>query len=170
MSTEVCSFRLEIDFHLQGKGYPDMASRALLKRLSNCTPSHEEHPPPIYGLVDCDPDGLAILSTYRHGSAALSHEHELLATPSMRWLGLRSHDIFPSTSDNVSHTLLPMTVRDRRKAIRMLDWPAISIGDDECNLRNELQIMLMLNMKAEIEAMAEAEGGLAGWLETKLKH
>lgn len=145
-----------------------MASRALLKRLSTCDSNHNGIAPVIYGLVDYDPDGLAILSTYRHGSAALSHEHRQLATPRMRWLGLRSGDIVASVAEKASHTLLSLTVRDRKKAMNMLRWSAIDVEDGQYDLRRELQIMLMLNMKAEIEAVDEAEGSLTGWLSTKL--
>lgn len=145
-----------------------MASRALLRRLSTCNSNHNGIAPLVFGLVDYDPDGLAILSTYRHGSVALCHEHQQLATPRMRWLGLHSRDIVSSASDNACRTLLPMTARDRRKAMKTLGWPAIDAEHEQYDFRRELQIMLMLNMKAEIEAMDEEEGGLSGWLRMKL--
>ncbi|RAL62863.1 hypothetical protein DID88_004704 [Monilinia fructigena] len=73
---------------LTAKGYPDTQSRQFLHYL-------EKHFPliSIYALVDFDPDGIGIMSTYKHGSAALAHENEDLSVPSICWLGLRSTDM-----------------------------------------------------------------------------
>ena len=55
------------------KGYPDVATRAMLRFLSTPSPSNGFASPPLHALVDFDPDGIAILSTYKHGSDNLSH-------------------------------------------------------------------------------------------------
>lgn len=52
---------------IQGKGYPDINTRAILKKISddcNC---------PIYALVDADPYGIDIMLSYRHGSMVRFH-------------------------------------------------------------------------------------------------
>ncbi|KAB8360640.1 hypothetical protein FH972_024378 [Carpinus fangiana] len=128
---------------LTGKGYPDIATRALLHQISLAS-AHI----PIHALVDYDPDGIAILSTYRHGSSSLAHEGLALVTPTLQWTGLRSADV-----DNVPD-MLPLTLRDRRKAVSMLSWSRFG-GDANpfSEERYELQKMLMLNAKAEIELL-----------------
>ncbi|KAH9547963.1 hypothetical protein CY35_11G062900 [Sphagnum magellanicum] len=54
---------------ITAKGYPDLASRALLHRL------HKEFPSlPIVALVDWNPGGLAILCTFKFGSIRMGLE------------------------------------------------------------------------------------------------
>jgi meiotic recombination protein SPO11 len=68
---ETVLFRLEdSNFHVQnncillsGKGIPDIASRMMIKRISQEFPRM-----PIYLLVDPDPDGLTVASIYILGS------------------------------------------------------------------------------------------------------
>ncbi|TVY87160.1 Meiotic recombination protein, partial [Lachnellula willkommii] len=71
---------------ITAKGYPDIQTRQFLHHLYTTTPEL-----PILALVDYDPDGLGILSTYKHGSIALAHESGL-AVSSVEWLGVRSCD------------------------------------------------------------------------------
>lgn len=42
-------------------------------------------------------------------------------------------------------------------------------GSDETGWRRELQVMLVLGYKAEMELLGEREGGVEAWLERKLK-
>lgn len=46
----------------------------------------------MYGLVDYDPDGIAIMRTYKYGSQGLEHEDNS-TIPNLRWLGIRSGDL-----------------------------------------------------------------------------
>lgn len=50
----------------------------------------------------------------------------------------------------------------------MLNWKHIQDNEVEDGLRVELQRMLMLNMKAEIQIMDSYLGGLPRWLSQKL--
>lgn len=152
---------------ITGKGYADVSTRALLNRLAS-QPSTYCLRVPIYALVDFDPDGIAIMSTYKYGSAALAHEGSHLVTPTMQWLGLRACDI------RAEEGLLPLSTRDRRKSIAMLAWPRFVEGNEQSGFRNsevrrELQIMLMLNFKAEVEMLYTRPGGLAHWLQERLE-
>ncbi|CAN1189656.1 Meiotic recombination protein SPO11-2 [Linum perenne] len=54
---------------ITAKGYPDMATRFLLHRMSRAFPHL-----PIFALVDWNPAGLAILSTFKHGSIGMGLE------------------------------------------------------------------------------------------------
>lgn len=114
--------------------------------------------------MDFDPDGIAIMSTYKHGSISLSHENTNLVVPGVQWLGIRSGDIMrPQYS---SPGTLKTTSRDRRIAIKMLGSEVISSGE-EWEWRAELQAMLMLNVKAEIQSLGGPEA-LTMWLDLKL--
>ncbi len=61
-----------------------------------------------------------------------------------------------------------MTARDRRIAVKMLERPTFAEDGPEQTWRRELQVMLMLNVKAEIQLMSERAGGLERWLEKRL--
>ncbi|KAL8704330.1 MAG: hypothetical protein Q9201_002516 [Fulgogasparrea decipioides] len=132
---------------ITAKGYPDVSTRAFLRLLSVSA-----HPPsPIFALVDYDPDGMAIMSTYKHGSLTLSHENANLKTPTVHWLGIRSEDLgFDQLSGkhgDDSKGLLTLSMRDRRKAAKMLGWGIFEEDGVEQEWRRQLQVMLVLNRR-----------------------
>lgn len=46
----------------------------------------------IFALVDFDPDGIAIMRTYKYGSLSLRHEQRV-SMPRLKWLGILSNDL-----------------------------------------------------------------------------
>lgn len=108
------------------------------------------------------------MSTYKHGSLKLSHENAHLNVPSIQWLGIQSKDILDEASEQEGKGLLRLTGRDRRKAIKMLEWDVLREEGMEREWRREVQIMLMLGVKAEMEILGGREGGVDGWVEGKL--
>ena len=149
----------------QAKGYPDIQTRQFLNVLST---HHSDVP--ILALVDFDPDGIGITSTYKYGSMNLAHESNL-AVPSIQWLGIRSEEILRPGQEgeqNDTKALLKLTARDRRIATSML---ARENGFGEQGLepewKREIQTMLMLNVKAEIQMLGNGEA-LGSWLDGKL--
>ncbi|PMD12317.1 DNA topoisomerase IV, alpha subunit [Hyaloscypha hepaticicola] len=142
----------------EAKGYPDIQTRQFLRLLSRHRPEI-----PILTLVDFDPDGIGIMSTYKYCSMGLAHEINL-AVPSIRWLGVRSCD-FLNTKHEIQG-LLSLTARDRKIAMKMLGKSIAEEERDE-EWRRELQIMLMMNVKAEIQILGNGEA-LGDWLDKKL--
>jgi len=65
--------------------------------------------------------------------------------------------------------VLRLSGRDRHKARKMLENNVV-LGEEgrESEWRREVQVMLMLNVKAEMEVLAEREGGVVGWVEGRL--
>lgn len=108
------------------------------------------------------------MSTYKHGSFNLSHENGRLNVPSIQWLGVRSGDLFARDGQDEYDGLLRLSARDRKKAADMLKSEVLQEGGKEEEWRRELQVMLMLNVKAEMEILAEREGGVHAWVEEKL--
>ncbi|KAL1957049.1 hypothetical protein VTO42DRAFT_6426 [Malbranchea cinnamomea] len=160
---------------ITGKGYPDLSTRAFVQLLSETKiaasqPSTSPFPCamlPIYLLVDWDPDGLAILSTYKYGSIAQLHENAKLSVSRSEWLGLRMSKAIFSAGERCA---LPLSFRDRKKAMAMLSKsPVFADGGPESEWRVELQRMLMLNSKAEIEILYERPGGIEVWLDEQLQ-
>ncbi|KAI9764886.1 MAG: hypothetical protein M1835_007487 [Candelina submexicana] len=153
---------------LTAKGYPDISTRAYLRLLSEQQPKSGFAKPPIYALVDFDPDGLGILSTYKYGSIAMPHENSHLNVPGIRWIGVKSNDICSDSETSEEQGLLRLTARDRAKAVKMLEREIVAEEGLEREWRHELQIMLMLNVKAEIQIVSEREDGLGKWLEKEM--
>lgn len=122
---------------------------------------------PIYALVDFDPDGIAIMSTYKYGSISLAHENEALRVLKIEWLGVSSQDILISAMKS-ERSILKLRNRDRRIASGMLARTPFQEGGQESVWRRELQVMLYLNIKAEIQVLS---GGsrLESWLDRKLR-
>ncbi|KAF2125542.1 DNA topoisomerase IV, alpha subunit [Dothidotthia symphoricarpi CBS 119687] len=173
------SVRWVLVIEKEAKGYPDVASRRFLRQLTNQAPHI-----PMYALMDLDPDGIAILSTYKYGSYRLAHEDvaskgiPALSLPDIRWLGVRNHHISRTPTDECSTStsatsipqgLMKLTVRDRAKATRMLEWDLCAEDGPEQGWRRELQTMLTLNVKAEMQILDELPGGLVSWLSYELE-
>ncbi|XP_045159068.2 meiotic recombination protein SPO11-like [Mercenaria mercenaria] len=127
---------------ITGKGFPDINTRMLLKKL------WDNFSIPILVLVDADPHGIEIMTVYKFGSKALSFETEHLAVPCIKWLGILPSDIFrlgiPETS------LIPLSKADRIKGLELLSRPYIQHYP---LWRNEIENMLASGRKAEIQAL-----------------
>lgn len=168
------------------KGYPDLTTRSFLNYIST------RHPQlPILALVDYDPDGVRILRCYRHGSDRLSHEVDL-DTQAIQWLGIKSDQLIQECADANSidprlfyqssqPTQVPITstacrepisylgLRERGVAVSALKkLGSFSSSDTETlDVRRELQVMIALGVKAEIEWLDES-GDLCQWLDNEI--
>ena len=116
--------------------------------------------------MDFDPDGLAIMSTYKHGSASLTHENDTLVAPTIEWVGINSNVITVVHIDR-SRTWLYLSPRDRKMATKMLEKPVYQ-EEVEASWRRELQVMLFLNIKAEIQILGE-HSNLEDYLSSELQ-
>ncbi|PLB33391.1 putative meiosis-specific topoisomerase Spo11 [Aspergillus candidus] len=155
----------------QGKGYPDYSTRAFIRKLFDApSQSQSYRRPQFLALVDGDPDGLAILATYKYGSMAAAHENRQLNVRGLRCLGLHVSDVVSGADPCGDDALMRLTVRDRRKIVTMLCRnPVFAVDGPELGWRAELQRMLMLNVKAEIEILYDREGGLEGWIDRRME-
>lgn len=88
--------------------------------------------------------------------------------PSIQWLGIRSQDFLQLDQEHDLQGLLKLTARDRRIATRMLAKEDV-FGEEgiEPEWRQEVQTMLMLNVKAEIQILGNGEV-LGTWLDRRL--
>lgn len=103
------------------------------------------------------------MSTYKYGSRAQIHQNADISTMLIEWLGLRSIKLITNREDEVS---TPLYSRDRKKAQDMLARnPVFAEDGPEQEWRAELQKMLILNVKAELEWLYERPGGLKQWLD-----
>ncbi|KKK12357.1 hypothetical protein AOCH_001289 [Aspergillus ochraceoroseus] len=154
---------------ITGKGYPDLGTRAFVRKIFESQPQ-PDNGPRFYALVDSDPDGMAIMSTYKYGSMAHTRNNGHLNVPSLRWLGLRTSDVVCDAESLGDETLIRLTMRDRKKVVSMLTKnPVWAVDGPELEWRAELLRMLMLNVKAETEILYHRHGGLEGWINRQME-
>ncbi|PVG00950.1 DNA topoisomerase IV, alpha subunit [Serendipita vermifera] len=75
----------------EGKGYPDVATRQLVHKLSIGLPERI----PIFALVDADPYGIDIMACYSFGSESLDHERESLVSERVICIGVLLSELQP---------------------------------------------------------------------------
>ncbi|XP_065862630.1 meiotic recombination protein SPO11-1 isoform X2 [Euphorbia lathyris] len=129
---------------ITGRGYPDIPTRRFLRLLV------EKLCLPVYCLVDCDPYGFDILTTYRFGSMQMAYDAKFLRVPEIRWLGA-----FPSDIEKYGipqQCLLSLTAEDKRRTEAIL--VRCYLQREEPQWRLELQLMLQFGVKFELEALS----------------
>lgn len=147
-------------------------------------------------LVDCDPDGLNILFSYRYGSSRQRSTTDIGIT----WWGIKTSHVLemgkkalattgrqprPGRSNESSQTsnsggsatstscrepITQLSARDRKLATSTLKkLNRLSEDDDDVadELGLELQRMLVLGVKAEIQWLDEA-GSITHWLDREM--
>ncbi|KJA20085.1 hypothetical protein HYPSUDRAFT_839020 [Hypholoma sublateritium FD-334 SS-4] len=130
---------------ITGKGYPDVATRHIVKSLSDALPRRI----PVMALVDGDPYGLDILSVYKYGSRGMQHENDKLAARRIKWLGIWASEL--ERLGIKKDDLLPITLHDQKKAYSILRHRNTPLPR---RWIKELQHMLHSRRKAEIEVLS----------------
>ncbi|CAL5437545.1 unnamed protein product [Camellia sinensis] len=135
---EDCVYNQIPSILITAKGYPDIATRFLLHRISKTFPDL-----PIFGLVDWNPAGLAILCTFKFGSIGMGLEAYRYAC-NVKWLGLRRDDLelIPEQS------FMPLKPKDVQIAKSLASSEIL-----QENYKEELAVMVQSGKRAEIEAL-----------------
>jgi meiotic recombination protein SPO11 len=128
---------------ITGKGSGDIATRAFLKILV------KELEIPAFALVDSDPYGHYIYSVFLRGSKRLSYESPFIATPELKLLGVLSRDLDEYKIPKAVR--IPMQPADVKRVKDMLKEPFVQQNKPWVE---DLQLMLKLKEKAEIQAFA----------------
>ncbi|KAK7209040.1 hypothetical protein V2G26_016218 [Clonostachys chloroleuca] len=155
-----------------GKGYPDLLTWSFLHIIQRSNPNV-----PILVLVDYDPDGVNILRCYRWGLSRLPSPTYLKA----HWIGIKTRHILGSrNSQPVQSYLERITHQEQAHSSRGGDSVGDSISSTSCRepsaqlsvrdrqlevaeMRHELQKMLMLGVKAEIQWLDDGGVSQDGW-------
>jgi len=122
------------------KGQPSRSTRRLLKRMN------EELKVPVCSFLDCDPWSFRIHASLAFGAIKTAHISEYLATPTAEWIG-----ITPSDIENYQLPTDTLTPRDVAALNAELSDPRFS-GE---MWKNEIELMLRLNKKAEQQSLAK---------------
>ncbi|KAG8904196.1 endodeoxyribonuclease [Tulasnella sp. 403] len=134
-----------------GKGYPDVATRELVYKLSSDLPISI----PVLALVDADPHGIDIASVFKYGSRSMEHQNTILRASRLEWIGVYSSELesFGIDRDN----LLSLTMQDYKKGLSMLRRPESTLPKA---WRREILHMLHSRRKAEIEILCTSTATL----------
>uniref|UniRef100_A0A915I1K1 Topoisomerase 6 subunit A/Spo11 TOPRIM domain-containing protein n=1 Tax=Romanomermis culicivorax TaxID=13658 RepID=A0A915I1K1_ROMCU len=134
---------------ITAKGYPDYATRQMLQLLLDSLQI------PMYVLVDGDPYGIDIYLTYRFGSSNNDCDINVnnVNLNCIQWLGVLPSEI--SRLNFPKDQYLALTDREKSKLRCMSD--RASEFADERFLVDQLQIMLELGLKVELEALCSLE-------------
>lgn len=135
---------------ITGKGFPDFATRRLLHVLN-----YAYIDIPIYALVDSDPHGIQIFSTFKYGSAKATFDNQRLISHRIEYLGVKITEF--------EQGWLDMTSRDiqlARSILKTNTWL-----DDEC--KRQLQMNLFLQKKAELNVVMKNQ--IKQYLDSKIK-
>lgn len=85
--------------------------------------------------------------------------------PKTIWLGIKTEDIIRLVE---TAAVMSLSIKDRKKALKVLESTTVAGGlvvQELRDCRDELQRMLMLNKKAEIQVLEEK---ICGWAENKM--
>lgn len=108
--------------------------------------------------------GVDILKCYRVGSKAAADD--LSANlPELKWLGVRYEDVQRHGNSGSTMSLSPA---DRKRAIKLMENMTMdgkAALEELSDCRDELQRMLMLNRKAEIQLLGD---DLCEWAKAKM--
>ncbi|KAK9240105.1 Spo11/DNA topoisomerase VI subunit A [Lipomyces kononenkoae] len=140
---------------ITGKGYPDLSTRQFISNIAACYPDT-----PLFGAVDSDPYGIDILCTYKFGSRAMAHENSHLTALKMEWVGVNVLEYEDGWTK--------LSTGDRKKALKMLTQPWLETEAAKA-MRIELQRMLFLGLKAEMNVVGTDADGVINHLAQAIK-
>lgn len=152
-----------------GKGFPDIATRALVFVLHNTLDI------PVYGLADCNPYGLAVLQTYFRGGMKNEMDGGDRYHVPIQWIGLRPSQL-NSENENVDPSFRQMP-REVYQKLTELDLKKINSLNNETNqfmnvneVRTmEMELMKKNGWKVELESLHWLGiDFMSNWLENTL--
>lgn len=122
-------------------GQPSRGTRLLIQRLNN------EHKLPVYVFTDNDAYGYYIYSVIKSGSISLAHVSDRISTPSAKFIGLTTSDIYEYDLKKCTIKAKDVDIK-RAKELLQYDW------FKKPEWQKEINLMLEKGIKAEIEALS----------------
>jgi meiotic recombination protein SPO11 len=134
-----------------GRGFPDMGTRAFVKRLSSqlgIVP---------FSLTDWNPSGLQIHLSYKEGNGAQARmEGAAVRVPSMLWIGLHHEDVQALPASSLDR----LSTRDHALIRGLLARSATSQADKL--IEREVRAMLSAGVKADLDHVGRGTAAAAG--------
>ena len=147
-----------------GKGFPDLATRALVHTL------HKELGIPVVGLCDANPYGISILALYHCAGDRMGVDGHMRYSVPIKWLGLRPSEV-ARLEDRLPETVFQkLTDLDYKRIEALLDEanPFLS-GENWEERESEIVDMRDAGYKVELEALYWISPDYMGeWIEDML--
>jgi len=137
-----------------GRGFPDLATRALVHTL------HNELNLPVLGLCDCNPYGIGVLQTYQVGNSTRLGRCDggkRYGVP-IQWVGLRPSLVCRMRRELPRVVFQKLTDMDKKRIDRLLCHgsilsPFLSNGRYAYRRKEEVLMMKKMGFKVELEAL-----------------
>ncbi|CAD5226217.1 unnamed protein product [Bursaphelenchus okinawaensis] len=129
-----------------GRGFPDICTRTFLRWLMDQNPVY------LFGLVDCDPYGLSIYSTYKYGAVRSEIEANGCKLTEILLIGLFMDEVVQMNLADVHK--LRITAHDKRRLQKIQNIAKIKKDD---MLYEQARQMIEAGFKVELEALASKE-------------
>ncbi|KAL7442454.1 hypothetical protein ACHAXH_009236 [Discostella pseudostelligera] len=127
-----------------GKGFPDLATRALVSTL------HRELGLPVEGLCDCNPFGISVLALYHCAGDRMGVDGRRRYTVPIQWLGLRPSKVARLKNKLPETVFQKLTDLDNKRIDSLLDPEHPYLTEDDCE---EVRKMKAAGYKVELEAL-----------------
>lgn len=158
---------LEDKFHervpcilVTGCGFPDVATRALVSKVSAVMRHQNGDEVIVAALADYNPFGAALTLSYKMTNSLSKSSFEVATDgvcPQLCWLGLRSAQFAELRSTLVdSSALQPFTITDSRKIDSLIRIVSRSSASFSKEWLEELRLMKATKVKCELETLYAA--------------
>jgi len=127
-----------------GKGFPDLATRALVSTL------HNELELPVIGLCDCNPYGISVLSLYHCAGERMGVDGRMRYSVPIQWLGLRPSEVARLKDDLPETVFQKLTDLDKKRMSSLLDPNHEFLSEED---EEEVRGMEDAGYKVELEAL-----------------
>jgi len=127
-----------------GKGFPDLATRALVNTL------HRELKLPVIGLCDCNPYGISVLAVYHCAGDRMGIDGRMRYSVPIQWLGLRPSEVARLKDDMPATVFQKLTDLDNKRITSLLDPENAFLAEED---EDEVRKMEEAGYKVELEAL-----------------
>ncbi|KAL7475194.1 hypothetical protein ACHAW6_001120 [Cyclotella cf. meneghiniana] len=129
---------------ITGKGFPDLATRALVQTL------HKELDLPVVGLCDSNPFGISVLSLYHYAGERMGVDGNLKYSVPIRWIGLRPSTVSSLKDRLPKEVFQKLTDLDHKRIEALLDETNLFLNEER---EDEILAMRDEGYKVELEAL-----------------
>ncbi|KAL3776473.1 hypothetical protein ACHAWO_007553 [Cyclotella atomus] len=129
---------------ITGKGFPDLATRALVQSL------HREFDLPVVGICDSNPFGISVLSIYHCAGDRMGVDGNMKYSVPIRWIGLRPSTVADLEDQLPKEVFQKLTDRDYKRIDALLDETHSFLNEER---EEEILAMKDAGYKVELEAL-----------------
>jgi meiotic recombination protein SPO11 len=127
-----------------GKGFPDLATRALVQTL------HKELNLPVVGLCDSNPFGISVIALYHCAGDRMGIDGNMKYSVPIRWIGLRPSTVAGLEDRLPKEVFQKLTDLDYKRIDALLDKTHLFLNEER---EEEIIAMRDSGFKVELEAL-----------------